>query len=150
MEGLPVRRDTSVVLVGLVALLVAIGAMALDHLVGTERTGDDGLVDPAMFAISLVLSLAVAAALFGWLVPREIRSGPERAARSGLVCSSASVVPGLALIWVGFPLVVAGAGLALGLVGQRGARRLEATAAVVIGALVLVLGPVAYAVATVS
>ena len=33
------------------------------------------------------------------------------AARSGLVCSIASVVPGIAFVWVGFPFVVAGAGL---------------------------------------
>ena len=88
--------------------------------------------------------------LFGWLVPRERRHGPERAARSGLVCSIASVIPGLAFIWVGFPFVVAGAGLSLGVEGRRGTRRAEAGAAVVIGALMLVLGSVAYVVAAVS
>lgn len=137
-------------LIGLVALAVAVAAMAVDHLLGTERTEDDGLVDPTMFGISVVLSLTVAAVLFGWLVPRERSKGPERSARSGLVCSIASVVPGLAFIWVGFPFVVAGAGLALGLEGRGGARRVEAGAAVVIGGLVLVLGAVAYAVAAVS
>lgn len=146
---MPVRRDPSVVLVGIVALVVAVGAMAIDHLVGTERADDDGLVDPTMFAISVSLSLAIAALLFGWLVPRETRKGPERAARSGLVCSVASVVPGIAFIWVGFPFVVAGAGLALGLHGRRGRRRIEAAAAVGIGALVLVLGAAAYVVAVV-
>jgi hypothetical protein len=56
--------------VGLVALLVAAAAMALDHLVGTDRgDGDGGLVDPPMFAISMVLSVAAAVLLFGWLVP---------------------------------------------------------------------------------
>ena len=136
--------------VGLLALLVAVGAMAIDHLVGTDRTDDDGLVDPAMFVISVVLSAGVAAVLFGWLVPRERASGPERAARSGLLCSIASVVPGIALLWVGVPFVVAGAGVALGLEGRRGARRVEATAAVVIGALAVVLGCLAYAVAVLS
>ena len=147
---MPVRRDRNVLLVGLATLLVAVGAMAIDHLVGTERTDDDGLVDPAMFAISVALSLAVAASLFGWLVPRERRRGPERAARSGLVCSIVSVVPGIAFLWVGFPFVVAGAGLALGLDGRRGTRRVESGAAIGIGGLVLVLGAVAYVVAAVS
>ena len=146
---MPVRRDPNVVLVGIVALVVAVGAMAIDHLVGTERADDDGLVDPTMFAISAVLSLAFAAVLFGWLVPSELGKGPERAARSGFVCSVASVVPGIAFIWVGFPFVVAGAGLALGLDGRRGRRRIEAAAAVGIGALVLVLGAAAYVVAVI-
>jgi hypothetical protein len=146
---MPARRDSNVLLVGLVALLIAVGAMAVDHLIGTERTDDEGLVDPAMFSISVVLSLAVAAVLFGWFIPHERRHGPERSARSGLVCSIASVVPGLAFIWVGFPFVVAGAGLALGIEGRSGTRRTEAAAAVVIGALVLVLGSVAYVVAAV-
>lgn len=142
-------RDPRVSLVGLVALLVAVGAMAVDHLLGTDRTDDDGLVDPAMFAISVVLSVVAAAVLFGWFVPRELGKGLERAARSGLVCSVSSVVPGIAFLWVGFPFVVAGAGLALGLEGRQGARRVEAGAAVAIGGLVLVLGAVAYAVAAV-
>ena len=150
MEGSFARRDTRVALVGLVALVVAVGTMAVDHLLGTQRADDDGLVDPTMFVISVVLSLAVAAVLFGWLVPRERRHGPERSARSGLVCSIASIVPGIAFVWVGFPFVVAGAGVALGLEGRRGTRRVEAGAAVVIGGLALVLGTVAYAVAAVS
>ena len=137
-------------LVTLVALLVVVGTMSVDHLLGTDRSDDDGLVDPWMFVISLVASLTLAAVLFGWFVPRERARGPERAARSGLVCSISSVVPGIALLWLGVPFVVAGAGAALGLEGRRGARRVEATAAVVIGALALVLGSVVYAVAAVA
>ena len=150
MEGVPARREPNVILVCLVALVVAVGAMAIDHLVGTERSDDDVLVDPAMFAISVVVSLAVATLLFGWLVPRERRRGPERAARSGLACSIASVLFGIAFLWVGFPFVVAGAGVALGLEGRRGRRRGEAAAAVVIGGLLLVLGAAGYVVAAVS
>lgn len=134
-------------LVALIALLVVVGTMAVDHLLGTDRSNDEGLVDPPMFVISVALSLALAVALFGWLVPRQLRRGAERAARSGLVCSVLSVVPGIAFVWIGVPFVVAGAGVALGLEGRRGTRRLEATVAVVIGALALALGAVAYAVA---
>jgi hypothetical protein len=136
-------------IVGLVALALAVGAMAIDHLVGTDRGDDSGLVDPGTFAIAFALSLAAAVILFGWLVPRLIGQGPERAARSGLVCSIASVVPGIAVIWLGVPFLVAGAGIALGLEGRGGARRVEATAAVAIGALVLALGAIGYVVAAV-
>jgi hypothetical protein len=150
VESTSARRDTATTWVGVVALLVAVGTMALDHLIGTERSDDDGLVDPPMFVISTVLSLAAAAVLFGWLVPRERTRGPERAARSGLACSIACVVPGIAFVWVGVPFVVAGAGLALGLEGRRGARRAEASVAVALGGLVLVVGSLAYVVAVVS
>ena len=136
--------------VTLVALLVVVGTMSIDHLLGTDRSDGDGLVDPWMFVVSLAVSLSLAALLFGWLVPRERARGPEREARSGLVCSISSVVQGVALLWLGVPFVAAGAGVALGLEGRRGARQVEATAAVVIGALVLVLGSVAYAVAAVA
>jgi hypothetical protein len=127
------------------ALAVAVGTIAIDHLVGTHRTDEDsGLVDPATFAIALGLSLAAAATLFGWLVPRERERGPDRAARSGLACSMASIVPGLALFWLGVPFVVAGAGMALGFEGRAGTRRIEANAAIAIGALVLLLGAIGY------
>ena len=137
---MPARPESNVLLVGVVALLVAVGAMAIDHLVGTDRTDDEGLVDPAMCGRRLPLRLAL---------PRETSRGPERAARSGLVCSVMSVIPGIALLWVGFPFVVAGAGLALGLEGRGSRRRLESRAAMTIGGLVLVLVAVAYAVAAV-
>jgi 4-amino-4-deoxy-L-arabinose transferase-like glycosyltransferase len=133
--------ETNERVVALVALLVAAGALAIDHLLGTSGGDEDDFpVDPAMFAIGVVLS---AVAAFGWLVPRERKRGPERAARSGLACSILSVVRGIAVVWVGFPFLIAGAGLALGLEGRRGDRYREATAAVLIGALVLVPGAAA-------
>jgi hypothetical protein len=143
------RHEANVPSVAFVVLVVAVGAMAVDHLLGTERNDDDGLVDPAMFGIGVGVSLAVTAVFFGWLVPRELRKGPERAARSGLACSVAGVVPGLALIWVGVPFVLAGAGLVLGLEGRGGTRRTEARAPIAIGALVLGLGALAYTAAAV-
>jgi hypothetical protein len=146
VEAGPERRTT---VVALVSVLVALAAMAVDHLVGTERSDDEGLVDPTTFVISAALSLAAAALLFAWFVPRERSRGPDRAARSGLVSSVLAVVPGIAVIWLGIPFVVAGAGVALGLEGRRGSRRSEATAAVAIGALALALGAAAYAAAAV-
>jgi hypothetical protein len=137
-------------IVAAVALLVAGGAMAIDHLLGTSEGDDEGaLADPAMFAIAIVLSIATAVLLFAWFVPRERGRGPERAARSGLLCSVLSIVPGIAFLWVGFPFVIAGAGVALGLEGRGSRRRLEARAAVVVGSLLLVFGALGYLVAAV-
>jgi len=130
---------------GVLAVVVALGAMAVDHLVGTEREeGETGLADPTTFAITAALSLATAALLLGWLVPRERRAGQERAARSGFVCSALSVFPGVALLWLGFPFVVAGAGVELGLEGLGGARRGLARATIVLGAAIVGLGAVGY------
>jgi hypothetical protein len=141
----PIRRN-QVLGVGVVTFLVVLLTMAIDHLAGNEgRDDDDGLlVDPAMFAISVAASLVVGAAVFGWLVPRELAAGPERVAQSGLLCSVLSIVPGITLVWVGIPFVVAGAGLALGLEGRGGSRRIEATGALILGALALTLGTVGY------
>ena len=133
------------------ALAAVVVAMAVDHLVGTDGADDDGgfPVDPWMFAIAVLVSLAAAALLFGWIVPRARAAGPERAARTGLVLGILGVLPGIAFLWIGFPLVVAGAGVDLGLDGRRGRRRAEATVAVVLGALLLAGGVVAYLVAAV-
>jgi hypothetical protein len=143
------RGERRTTIVAVTSVLVALAAMAVDHLVGTERGEDEGLVDPTTFTVSAVLSLVVAVLLFGWFVPRERSRGPGRAARSGLVCSVLAVVPGIAVIWLGFPFVVAGAGIALGLEGRQGPRRSEATAAVAVGGLALALGAAAYVVAAV-
>lgn len=136
--------------VGFVTLAVALAAMAVDHLLGTGREeGETGVVDPATFAISAALSLAVAALLFGWLVPRTKRAGPRRAAAVGLACSILSVLPGIGLLWLGFPFVVAGTGVELGLDARRGARRRMALVAVALGTALVAFGVVAYAYAAV-
>jgi hypothetical protein len=120
--------------------------MAVDHLLGTDRDeGDSGLADPATFAISAALCLAAAALLFGWLVPRTRRAGPGRAAAVGFACSVLSVLPGVGFVWLGFPFVVAGAGIELGLDARSGARRRLALVAVTLGSALVVFGAVAYA-----
>ena len=129
--------------IGVAALSVAVVAMAIDHLIGTEGDDEGGLADPAMFAISVALCGALAIALFGWLVPRVISKGHARAATTGLVCSALSVVPGVALLWLGLPFVTAGAGIALGAEGWRG-RHWQGAAAVAIGLVVVVLGLALY------
>lgn len=132
-------RESRIAL-GVIAL--AILAMAVDHLIGD----DPGLEDPAAFAVSSALSLALAALMFGRIVPRAISADPhgERAARDGLISSIVAVVPGVTTIWLGLPFILAGAGLALG-ISSRGRRpSTRATAAVVIGALTLLGGAGTY------
>ena len=126
-------RETGI---GIAAALYAVAAMAYDHLVPG---------DPGGFLIGTALSVVLAAALFAWLVPRA-KTTAERAANTGLACSALAVIPGIALIWLGLPFVLAGSGIALGLVGRGGERSGRAAAAVLIGAGVLVLGAAAYAV----
>ena len=123
--------------------------MAVDHLLGTDPDpGESGLADPVTFAVAIALCAGAAALLFGWVLPRSRREGSVRATVIGFVASLVSVVPGIAFVWLGFPLVVAGAGVELGLEGRRGARGRLAVAAVVIGAALIAFAGAYYVVAT--
>lgn len=128
-----------------VSVALALAAMAVDHLMGD----DPGLEDPPMFAIACGLSLALAALLFGRVVPAVSGAAEpaRRAARDGLLCSTLAVFPGITTLWLGLPFVLAGCGLALGVTArQQGERGLRANAAIAIGALALVGATTAYAV----
>jgi hypothetical protein len=110
--------------------------MAVDHLAPGDL--------PA-FLLSSGVSVALAATLFGWLVPRTKASSAaaDLAAKRGFVCGLLGV-PSFVLLWLGVPFVLGGAGIALGLLGFTGGRRRIATAAVVIGTIVVLLGAGAY------
>ncbi len=128
--------------VGVTALAVA--AMAVDHLMGDDPAV---LEDPAAFVISSALSIALAVFIFGRLVPRT-KASPyvaERAAKRGMVLSLLAMVGIVAFFWLGFPFVLGGGAVALGLLGRGGERSRLATAAAAIGALVVLLGTVSYA-----
>lgn len=115
--------------------------MAVDHLLGNESDNPDtGLVDPVAFVVSVALSIGVAVLLFGRVVPRAESRGPERAAVVGVILSVLSFVPGIGFLWLGFPFVIAGAGIALGLVGLSGARRRLAILALAIAAAPILVG----------
>jgi drug/metabolite transporter (DMT)-like permease len=123
------REPTSI---GVAGTLVAVSAMAADHLMGD----DPGLEDPPAFLLAVALCLLVAAVLFIAVLPR---TPPERAARRGLVCSLLAVLS-LPLAFLGFFFVLAAGGIALGRIG----RGPGATAAVLIGSLVALVGIAAY------
>jgi hypothetical protein len=76
--------------------------------------------------------------------------GQDRATAVGLACSVLSVLPGVAFLWLGFPFVVAGAGIALGLVGLNGRRRGFAIAAIAAGAILIGFGSALYIVGAAS
>jgi hypothetical protein len=121
--------------------LLAILAMAVDHLMGD----DPGLEDPPTFLIASGLSLALAALVFRYIVPRaRAAARPGRAARAGVILSAVAAVPGIAVLWLGLPFVLAGGGLALGLRERRTAPSRTATAATLLGALVLLFATAVY------
>jgi hypothetical protein len=125
-----VSRETGI---GVAVTVLAIVAMAFDHLL----RGSD---DPAAFALSSAISLALSVYVFGFVV-RRVKAQPapaERAATRGFVLSVLSVFA-ITLVWLGVPWVLAGGGVALGLLGRTGERRRLAFGAVVLGALVLLL-----------
>jgi hypothetical protein len=136
--------------VGTASFSVAVVAMAIDHLVGTEGDDSDLLADPLTFAISLALSGAAAFVLFGWVIPRATSRGPRRAATTGLVCAVVSVIPGIAVLWLGVPFVTAGTGVALGLVSWRSEPGWQAAAAVAAGLAVICLGMALYVYALIA
>ncbi|HSL64666.1 MAG TPA: hypothetical protein VK874_08410 [Gaiellaceae bacterium] len=121
--------------IGIAVSVLAVAAMAVDHLLGD----DPGLEDPGAFLLASALSLALAWLLFARVVPR-VRDDPGRATTYALAFSILAALGVFALLWLGLPFVLAGAGVALGLVGRSGNRRAVATAAVVLGAAVLLLG----------
>jgi hypothetical protein len=111
---------------------LGLAAMAVDHLLGD----DPGLEDPAAFGISAAIIIIVVTLLFGGVVRRSLALR-----RSGFIVAIVAILS-LALIFLGVPFAVAPAAIALGL---RGEGRL-ATAAVAIGAVVLLLATGAYTV----
>jgi hypothetical protein len=133
--------------IGLGTLALATAAMAVDHLFGNDPESDDEFpVDPVAFVVSVGISGLVAAFLFGRVVQRAKARGSEseRTAVNAAVCSGLAVVPGLGFLWLGFPLVLAGGGIALGLLGRRSRRRRLATAATAVGLIVVALGAGSY------
>jgi hypothetical protein len=123
-----------VVAVGVAILLVA--AMAIDHLIGTERDDGEGtgLADPGAFVFSIVVSGVLMAVLFLFIVRRTWE--PDVAAKRGAVCS-ALAVPAVVLAFLGLPYPLAAAGIALGFRGRLGARKTLAAAAVVVGSVIV-------------
>ena len=130
---LGVSRETGI---GIAVSAIAVVAMVFEHVL-------DGDPSPEAFLLSAGLSLALAAVVFGRIVPR-VKEAPDvavRAAKRGVVIGVLSVLS-LALLWLGLPYPLAGGALSLGLLGRGGERRRLAAVAIVVGVVVLLVGVV--------
>jgi hypothetical protein len=141
-----VRRLSKEIVIGVAVSALAVTAMAIDHLIGTDDEPGDGggAADLPAFLLSVSMSLLLAAWLFGVVVRRAVRGEPDRAAKQAIVCALLAI-PAMALLFLGLPFPLAGTAIALGFRGQKGQRRGVATAALVLGALVVAVGTGAYA-----
>jgi len=125
--------------------LLAIALMAWDHLCGNERGSDDSFpVDPPTFFVTLALIGVTALVVFGFTVPRAVRN-PGSAHRVALIHSGLALVLALPASWLGFPAVVAGGGIRLGIQALTGAHRRLAVVAIVVGLIVILFAIVATA-----
>ena len=112
---------------GVLAVALAAVALAVANFVSTEP-GENG--GAGAYAVTLVLSLVVAAAIFGWAIPRT-----ERPGHVGLAVGAIGLLS-VAAFWSGLPYVLGPAAIVLGLLGRsRPGQRTPATIAVVLGVL---------------
>jgi hypothetical protein len=126
----PARRDG--LIAGIAALLLLIG-MPIGWLGNNPSTGD-----AIGFVVATVISLALMAGIFLWLLPRERAAG--RATRTSLILAIVALV--LAVVfWTGLCFGLAAGAVALGLSARAAAPQAagqgKATVAIVLGALVM-------------
>ena len=118
-----------------VAVLLLLVGMPIGWLTGKTSTGD-----VIAFVVALLISLALVAGVFLWLLPRERAAGRE--ARSSLILAIVSLVL-IVVFWTGIPFSLAAGAVALGLsareAGPEAGGQGKATAAIVLGALVMLV-----------
>lgn len=131
---MPLERQ-AIYAAGVAAALVTLGALAIANFAGAEA-GEQG--GGREFAITAAIALGVAAALFGWYIPRAARP-----ATGGLVTSLLALAS-VAVFWSGLPFVLGAAGAVLGWIGRaRDEKPVVATPALLVGVLAFFLGVVA-------
>jgi hypothetical protein len=133
-------RETSI---AVAVAAVSVVTMAIDHLIGTEAERDESqAAEPIAFVATTALALVLTGVLFRFVV-RPAYADANGAATRAIVCSVLAVAT-VPLLFLAVPFPLAGAAIALGLLGRDGRRRRLATAAAVIGVLVIALGLGAY------
>lgn len=121
-------------------MVIALALMAWDHLFGNQRGTDDAFpVDAPTFFLTAGLIVVAAIVVFGVTVPHPIKS-PESVHRAALIHGVVTLVLAVPASWLGFPIVVAGGAIALGLRALDGPHRRVAITAIVLGAVVMVFG----------
>jgi hypothetical protein len=129
------QQEGRIAALGVTTLTIAL--MAWDHLWGNEGGQADAFpVDPATFFISLSLIAITAVVVFGFTAPRAAHH-PESVHRAALIHSGIALLLAVPLSWLGFPAVVAGAGIALGAQGTGGTHRRVSLIAIGVGVLVI-------------
>ena len=118
-----VRDRTATLRIGIAATGLAVVGLASSYLVQGVLDVEPGY-DVRGFLIGTTVALVLAGVLFGKVVPGAVRAPDEgnRPATVGLVTSVFAFL-GIALFWLGVPLVAAGAGIALARHGQARAER---------------------------
>jgi hypothetical protein len=132
----PAGADTRIAAVAAVLLLIG---MPIGWLTDNPSSGDV----IGMIVITLIM-LGLMAAIFLRLIPRQLAAadGVNRPARTGLILGIVALVT-CVVFWTGLPFPLGAGAVALGLAGRELAPRAgdggRATAAVVLGALAVLL-----------
>jgi hypothetical protein len=102
--------------IGVATAGLAVAAMAVDHLIGTEDDGDDGtFADPWVFLATSAGVLLLTALLFRFVVRSDDR---QRAPTKAIACGLLAVLS-LPLLFLAVPFPFAGAAVALELIGRE-------------------------------
>jgi hypothetical protein len=125
----PLSRQ-NILAVGAAAIGLAALALSVANFTGDGDNGGLGA-----YVSMLAVSIAVAAAVFGWAMPRS-----ERPARDGIVVGALGLLA-LPVYWTGIPYVLGPAAIAFGLLGHaRPQNKGAAVAAIVLGVLATIAG----------
>jgi uncharacterized membrane protein len=108
-------------LIAIASLVAAVVAIALDNLAFKEVDESLGV---ARFLVSAVLCVAVAAAIFLYLIPRLRREGGQdnRMAQASFVVGLAALAS-IIVFWTGLPFVLGAGAVVMGRLGEQAAVR---------------------------
>ncbi len=129
--------------IGIASALSAAALAAYAVLGAAEPNPDQVRTLPYVIGFTLVMAGLVFGLVVPWAEKRSQGLRTNRPAKAGLVSSILGLLTVVAF-WSGLPIILGGAGVALGMAGQERAaeagRRRLAMAAIIVGALAVLLG----------